>query len=155
MSQYASTHESASVTRQATPDELWLDDQLERIDANASEMGGDVSYTRAIETLVFELRDERDESDGVREILAKHLAGVAIALKGPELELHKHGYHDLEEKAQVAMIEIELLKHENQRLEGEASVMRALLGEVIDFVDVNQDGAVTLIKQIESALRGA
>lgn len=148
---YATKEESAAVTRKATPDELWLHEQLERINPDCLEMGSSL----ALESLVFELRDERDESDGVRKILANHLAGVAIALKGPGLALHKHGYHDLEEKAQVAMLEIELLKHENQRLEGEASVMRDLLGEVIDFVDVNQDGAVTLVKQIESALRGA
>jgi len=101
MSQYASIQESAAFTRLATPDELWLSEQIERINPDASEMGNDAGYTQALSVLVFELR------------------------------------------------------RENQRLQGEAKVMRDLLGDVVDFVDVNQDGAVTLIKQIESALMGA
>jgi hypothetical protein len=97
MSQYASKQKSASVTRKATPDELWLDEQLERINPDCLEMGSSL----ALESLVFELRAK------------------------------------------------------NQKLEGEASVMRALLGEVIDFVDQEQAGAGTLINQIYAALRGA
>lgn len=97
MSQYASIQESKSLTRHATPDELWLHEQLERINPDCLEMG----ISLALESLVFEMRAKL------------------------------------------------------QTLEGEAQVLCDLLAEVIDFVDVNQDGAVTLVKQIESALRGA
>ena len=53
------------------------------------------------------------------------------------------------------MLEIELLKHENQRLQGEAKVMRDLLGEAHEFLDQDQIGTPALEQQIEAALRGA
>lgn len=100
MSQYASKEVSAAVTRRATPDESWLDDQLDRINPERREMGsaGDM---QPMTILVFELR------------------------------------------------------RENQRLEGEAKVMRDLLGEAHEFLDPNQSGTPALEKQIEAALRGA
>jgi hypothetical protein len=42
--------------------------------------------------------------------LAKILAGVAIALKGPEEALHRHGYHDLVELAQALKLEVDLYR---------------------------------------------
>lgn len=100
MSQYASKEESAVVTRKATPNESWLEDQLDRINPERREMGsaGDM---QPMTILVFELR------------------------------------------------------RENQRLEGEAKVMRDLLGEAHEFLDPKQSGTPTLEKQIEAALRGA
>jgi hypothetical protein len=108
------------------------------------------------------LKADLEESDGVRGILAKHLAGVAIALKGPELALHRNGYHDLAEKAQVALLEIELLKHENQRLTGEAKVLRDLLifaRNVIEVVIADGDSDteeqaefITLVDEINAAM---
>lgn len=43
------------------------------------------------------LREELEESDAVVTKLSTLLAGVAIALRGPELELHRHGYNGLPE----------------------------------------------------------
>lgn len=100
MNQYASKEVSEAVTRRATPDELWLSKQIERINPDASEMGNDAGYTQALTALVF--------------------------------ELHR----------------------ENQRLQGEAKVMRDLLGEAHEFLDQDQSGTPTLEKQIEAALRG-
>jgi hypothetical protein len=97
---YASNEESAAVIRRATPNESWLEDQLDRINPERREMGsaGDMP---ALTTLVFELR------------------------------------------------------RENQRLQGEAKVMRDLLGEAHEFLDQDQSGTPALEQQIEAALRGA
>ena len=93
---YASMQESKSVTRKATHDEMWLNEQLERIYAGCDGLGESL----ALESLAFELREK------------------------------------------------------NQKMEGEAKVMRDLLREVIDFVDVNQDGVETLVNQVKLAIRG-
>lgn len=38
------------------------------------------------------------------------LAGVAIALKGDELPLHRHSYHDLEDLARTMKLELDLYR---------------------------------------------
>lgn len=53
---YATAEETASVMRQATPDELWLEAQLERIAPNRFD--ADVGETDALIKLVFELKDQ-------------------------------------------------------------------------------------------------
>lgn len=100
MSQYATKEETEAVTRKAAPSDVWLEDQLDRINPERREMGS-AGDTPALTTLVFELR------------------------------------------------------RENQRLQGEAKVMRDLLGEAHEFLDQDQSGTPTLEKQIEAALRGA
>ena len=56
------------------------------------------------------LKDEV-ESDGVTiDRMSKILAETAIALKGPEKELQRHGCHDIPKLASAAMIEIDVLK---------------------------------------------
>lgn len=46
------------------------------------------------------------------------------------------------------------LRRENQRLQGEAKVMRDLLVEAHEYLDQNQSGTPVLEQQIEAALRG-
>lgn len=58
----------------------------------------------------------QEEDAFVIDRMSKILAGIAIALKGPELPRHRHGYHDLAEVAQVLVIERDLLKHQNAEL---------------------------------------
>lgn len=53
---YASAEETASVIRQATPDELWLNTQLDRIAPNRFD--ADVGESDALVKLVFELQDK-------------------------------------------------------------------------------------------------
>jgi hypothetical protein len=56
-SPYATAEETASVIRTATADELWLNDQLDRIAPHRGEIG-DAADLTAMEVLVFELRDQ-------------------------------------------------------------------------------------------------
>lgn len=98
---YETKEQSSQVTRKATHDEMWLSEQMDRINQDASEMGSDAGYMDALTTLVFELR------------------------------------------------------RENQRLQGEAKVMRDLLGEAHEFLDQDQSGTPAIEQQIEAALRGA
>lgn len=53
---YATAEETASVMRQATPDELWLEAQLERIAPNR--LDTDSSEIDILVKLVFELKDQ-------------------------------------------------------------------------------------------------
>ena len=53
---FATAEETASVMRQATPDEKWLHEQLDRIDPHRHEMGS-AGDTPALVKLVFELRE--------------------------------------------------------------------------------------------------
>lgn len=53
---------------------------------------------------------DAEEDAYVIDRMGKLLAGVAIALKGPEQALHRHGYQDLVEVAQTLMLELELYR---------------------------------------------
>lgn len=55
ISDYATAEETASVIRQGTPDELWLNAQLDRIAPNRFD--ADVGESDALVKLVFELRN--------------------------------------------------------------------------------------------------
>jgi hypothetical protein len=63
-----------------------------------------------------ELRESLGEGDALRDKLAKLLSGVAVGLKGEELPLHRHGWHDLPELATVLRIECEKLRQQNAEL---------------------------------------
>jgi hypothetical protein len=83
MSQYASKEVSAAVTRRATPDELWLFEQIERINQDASEMGNDAGYTQALTALVFELRRENQRRHGEAKVM-RDLLGEAYDFVDPD-----------------------------------------------------------------------
>lgn len=51
------------------------------------------------ELLIAELREDLEESDAVRDRCAHLLAETAVALKGPEEPLHRHGWQDMAEVA--------------------------------------------------------
>lgn len=90
---------------------------------------------RSLAQQVEELTLERHDNHGTISILAKHLAGVAIALKGPELSLHRHEYQDLEKRATVAMLEIELQKVQIAELIAELEIARikGFLAQISDI----------------------
>ena len=54
---YATAEQTAAVMREATPDERWLNEQLDRLNQDRDEMGG-AGDTPALTNLVFELRDK-------------------------------------------------------------------------------------------------
>lgn len=73
------------------------------------------SYITAI-TLAAEVRrlhrlqSDLEESDAVRDKCARLLAETAVALKGPEAALHRHGWHDLPEVAAIMRAEVTALR---------------------------------------------
>jgi hypothetical protein len=69
------------------------------------------SIRRALAVPETNAEIELKDSDATIHRLAQILAGVAIALKGDELPLHRHGYHDLVELTQQNMLELELHRH--------------------------------------------
>jgi len=64
--QYATAEESAAVMRQPTQDEQWLYQQLDRIDIDRHEMGS-AGDTPALVKLVFELRDQLQAMEAVKD----------------------------------------------------------------------------------------
>lgn len=66
-------------------------------------------YDAALERIAA-LEAERDEDLHVVERLSTLLAGVAIALKGDELPLHRHSYHDLPHLASGMQLELDLYR---------------------------------------------
>jgi hypothetical protein len=55
-------------------------------------------------------QEERETDEYVIKRLSEILAGVAVALKGPELPLHRHGYQDLVDIANALNLEVELYR---------------------------------------------
>ena len=60
--------------------------------------------------VIADLREEVAEEAAIRDKLAHLLAGVAIALKGPEPDLTRWSYHDLPDIAGKLMLELELFR---------------------------------------------
>lgn len=69
---YATAEETASVTRQATSDEKWLPEQLDRLDPQRHEMGS-AGDTPALVKLVFELKAAKEKLQDTIEHLAQQL----------------------------------------------------------------------------------
>lgn len=65
-----------------------------------------------------ELREELEESDAVVTKLSTLLAGVAIALRGPELELHRHGYNGLPELISALQHRLTVAEQRLSQVEG-------------------------------------
>lgn len=74
---YATPEETAAVLRNATPDDLWLAAQIERIDPHEAEQGNDGAHTRAVVKLALEMRDQRDEARAQVEWLQSLIKGGA------------------------------------------------------------------------------
>jgi hypothetical protein len=83
--------------------------------------------------------EDSEEDAFVIKQLATLLADIAISLKGPELALHRHSYHDLPELAQKMKLELDL--HRMQESERAAAVSP-------------QAGGVKLIYQVVRAKAG-
>ena len=81
--------------------------------------GDAMTYKAGMENVAQQrdqLKAECEESAAVIDRLAKILAGVAVALKGEELPLHRHGYQDLVELVGVLKLENDLRAAENEAL---------------------------------------
>ena len=59
---------------------------------------------------IKELTDDLEESDAIRDRCAHLLAETAVALKGPEKALHRHGWQDLPEVAAKQSAALKLAK---------------------------------------------
>lgn len=90
-----------------------------------------------------EMRRERDDEAEVRERLAQLLAGVAIALKGPEAPLQGHDWSDLPKVAAELHLANELAEHMLKQTEQSLAQARAALIEIktqLDYHDRNAHG---------------
>jgi len=93
------------------------DKELEQIRLDSEQfIPPGIGDTQRMVAEIIQLKAECEESDAVVQTLAKILAGVAVALKGEELPLHRHGYHDLVELVYVLKLENDLRKGENDLL---------------------------------------
>lgn len=71
---------------------------LRKLGARLAELLDENQFPEA-ERLIFAAWEEIQEADHVRERCADLLACTAVALKGPEKALHRHGWQDLPEAA--------------------------------------------------------
>ena len=72
-----------------------------RVSLTVSDIFERIDFARAVLQYVATQRKENEDEDyHVIMSLSKILAEIAIALKGEELLLHRHGYHDLVELTQ-------------------------------------------------------
>lgn len=76
---YATAEEKAAVMRQATPNEIWLNGQLDRIDPHRHEMGS-AGDTPALVKLVFELRDVKTTLQGEAGVMRTLLDAALTVL---------------------------------------------------------------------------
>jgi len=78
--------------RKATPDEIWIGQQVERIAPHAHEMGSDGAYSRALESLALEQRNELARLRAFLELWAKHtdiiVSGISLAVEVNKLLGH-------------------------------------------------------------------
>ena len=75
---------------------------------------------------IKELESELEESDAIRYRCAHLLAETAVALKGPEKALHRHGWQDLPEVAAKQSAALKLAKKVLERFGGFSGVNEAL-----------------------------
>lgn len=100
------------------------------------------------------LKQEADEDNDLIDRLSKLLAETSIALKGPELPLHRHSYHDVPKvAAEIALacrIGDELLRQEREKVaaaEQRADRLRAELSTLT----VEQDALFDVLHWLEGA----
>jgi hypothetical protein len=122
MSSELSRRQFHSCAQQVFAENVRLSEQVAALQAapDSWQSGYDEGRKMGTKTALGEreqLGAECEESAAVIDRLAQILAGVAVALKGEELPLHRHGYHDLVEGVTVLKLEAELLKVENERLQ--------------------------------------
>jgi hypothetical protein len=55
---------------------------------------------------IDELEEELEVDAGTIDLMSKLLARIAISLKGEELALHRHGYHDLPDLVESLQAEL-------------------------------------------------
>jgi len=60
MSNYIDIKNTGLIVLKETKDQLWLKNQIERINPHADEMGSDGEYVDALTTLIFELKETND-----------------------------------------------------------------------------------------------
>lgn len=101
------------------------------LDRVAARIGKHADHIRA---QLAEITKERDEEEAIRERCANLLAETAVALKGPEKALHRHGWQDLPEVA----VNLTARLSESEQRELEAAAQVALLR---DFVVGVAEGA--------------
>lgn len=68
MTHYATFAETTAMVRQATPSELWLHEQLDRINPERHEMGS-AGDAQAMTILVFQLKDANTQLVGEAKVL--------------------------------------------------------------------------------------
>ena len=96
---------------------------------------------------VRRLHDDLEESDAIRDRCAHLLAETAVALKGPEKALHRHGWQDIPE---VAARQSAALKLAREALFDMQDSYAAVHGWKDSFVIA----ATTAIAAIDEVLKG-
>lgn len=94
-------------------------DFIEREDGEVVKYYDHAATVAKLQQQIAELQTAEDESMAVIEKLSRILAEIAIVLKGPEENLHRHGYQDLVELTTVNVLEVQLSRVRIEELQTE------------------------------------
>lgn len=88
---YASANETSSLVRKATPDELWLAEQINRINPDHDSQDVHSGYVQALAILVFEQRREcvrlKGEAKVLRDLLKEARSVIETVIEdGREID---------------------------------------------------------------------
>lgn len=110
------------------------------------------TWAKMLESLsaqIEALKREADEDNDLIDRLSKLLAETSIALKGPELPLHRHSYHDVPKvAAEIALacrIGDELLRQEREKVA--AAEQRA------DHLQAELDAAINAARPRDGSIK--
>lgn len=93
-----------------------------------------------------------EEDAYVIERLGMLLAGVAVALKGPEKAMHRHGYEDLPELAAKLMLEVELHRALPPAAAGSAlAATNAQLATIVQAAGVSLEPHIDTLPALKAA----
>lgn len=107
---YATAEETASIMRKATPNELWLEEQLHRINPHLGDTGSGDGM-REMELLVFQLKDTKTQLQGeakVMRTLLEESLNVLTTLE-PEDD-NDHARLESLKRMIVAVVEMQLVR---------------------------------------------
>lgn len=88
------------------------------------------AHIEAQDKRIAHLEKEEEISESVISAFSKLLAEIAITLKGEELPLHRHSYHDLPELVSVLHMENDLRKYGGEKRDKRIAELEAQLAEL-------------------------
>lgn len=117
----------------------------------ADNLDADVEH---LQQRIAEMEAEEEISDGVREKMSRILAEISIALKGEELPLQRHSYHDLAELVRINVLAVDIGNARIAALEAsQTAIAKKALEEALRVCDkVMSDEDIDRLDELEAVI---